>query len=91
MKLNAHFPRLYGLAAMVGMAISAQAQPAPRIGFVYPAGGQISTSFEVTIGGQYLDEESQVIVSGEGITAKVLEHDKIPAAQVVDDYRDLLR
>lgn len=91
MKINAHFPRLYGLAAMVGMAISAQAQPAPRIGFVYPAGGQISTSFEVIIGGQYLDEESQVIVSGEGITAKVLEHDKIPAAQVVDDYRDRLR
>ena len=35
--------------------------------------------------------EAQVIVSGEGITAKVLEHDKIPAAQVVDDYRDRLR
>jgi hypothetical protein len=91
MKINTHFPRLYGLVAMVCMAISAQAQPAPRIGFVYPAGGQINTTFEVIVGGQYLDEQSQVFVSGDGITAKVLEHDKIPAAQVVDDHRDRLR
>lgn len=42
------------------------------------------TSFEVLIGGQYLDEQSQIVVSGEGITAKVLEYDKLPPAQVVD-------
>ncbi|MDZ4402509.1 hypothetical protein [Prosthecobacter sp.] len=87
MKLRASLFCLCGLA----VTVPSLAQPAPRIGFVYPAGGQISTTFEVIVGGQYLDEESQVIVSGEGITAKVLEHDKIPPAQVVDDYRDRLR
>ena len=87
MKLRASLFCLCGLA----VTVSSLAQPAPRIGFVYPAGGQISTSFEVIVGGQYLDEGSQIIVSGEGITAKVLEYDKIPPAQVVDDYRDRLR
>lgn len=81
---------LFSLCCLA-VTVSSLAQPAPRIGFVYPAGGQISTSFEVIIGGQYLDEESQVIVSGEGITAKLLEYDKIPTAQVVDDFRDRLR
>lgn len=67
------------------------AQPAPRIGFVYPAGGQINTSVELTVGGQYLDENTEVIVSGEGVTGKCIEHDRIPSAQIVDDYRDRLR
>lgn len=67
------------------------AQPAPHIGFVYPAGGQSGTSFEVTVGGQYLDDSMGVIVSGEGITAQVLDHNKLPSAQVIDDYRDKLR
>jgi hypothetical protein len=87
MKLHAS---LFSLCCLA-VTVSSLAQPAPRIGFVYPAGGQISTNFEVIVGGQYLDEESQIIVSGEGITAKVLEYDKIPPAQVVDDYRDRLR
>lgn len=72
-------------------AICCRAQPAPRMGFVYPAGGQISTTVEVLIGGQYFDEQAEIIVSGEGVSAKVLEHDKIPSAQVIDDYRDRLR
>jgi len=87
--MNTLFSRcgIVWLSAVLG----AHAQPAPRLGFIYPAGGQISTSFEVLIGGQYFDENSTVIFSGDGITGKVLEHDKIPSAQVVDDYRDRLR
>ena len=91
MKLHASHRGLLWLVGVLGAAITAQAQPAPRIGFVYPAGGQISTSFEVIIGGQYLHEDTEIIVSGEGVTGKVLEHDKLPAAQVIDDYRDRLR
>lgn len=71
-------------------AVSAFAAP-PRIGFIYPAGGQSGSTFEVNVGGQYLDDPIGVVVSGEGIRAEILEHDKIPSAQVIDDYRDKLR
>ncbi|MBK8090544.1 MAG: hypothetical protein IPK32_00715 [Verrucomicrobiaceae bacterium] len=84
MKLRVILLCLFGCA-------TAQAQPAPRIGYVYPAGGQFSSSLEVSIGGQYLDEKTEVIVSGSGVSGKVLEHDKLPSAQIIDDYRDRLR
>lgn len=64
---------------------------APRIGYVYPAGGQAGATFEVAIGGQNLDDPLGIVVSGEGIRAEIVEHDKMPAAQVVDDWRDRLR
>lgn len=83
--------RHFMLAILVSSAGVVFAQPAPRVGFVYPAGGQINTTVEVLVGGQYFDESTEVIVSGEGVTGKCLEHDKIPSAQVVDDYRDRLR
>lgn len=67
------------------------AQPAPRVGYVYPAGGRAGSSFEITVGGQYLSEDSELLFSGEGITVEVLDHNKLPAAQVIDDYRDKLR
>lgn len=82
---------LHGLGGIALATSGLHAQPAPHIGFVYPAGGQISTTVEVIVGGQYLDENTEVIFSGEGVTGKCLVHDKIPSAQVVDDYRDRLR
>lgn len=79
---------LVGVALL--SAVSAFAAP-PRIGFVYPAGGQAGSTFEVSVGGQYLDDPTGVVISGEGITVEILEHNKVPSAQVVDDYRDKLR
>lgn len=35
----------------------------PHVGYVYPAGGQAGTEFDVTIGGQYLDGISEVLIS----------------------------
>jgi hypothetical protein len=60
------------LAAMPG----ARAQREPRIGYVYPAGGRQGATFQVAIGGQFLDGVSNVYVSGAGIQATVLEHNK---------------
>jgi hypothetical protein len=59
-------------AAMPG----ARAQRDPRIGYVYPAGGRQGATFQVTIGGQYLDGVSNVYVSGAGVQAAVVEHTK---------------
>jgi hypothetical protein len=55
---------------------AARAQRDPRIGYVYPAGGRQGTTFQVTIGGQYLDGVANVYVSGGGVQAAVLEHNK---------------
>ncbi|MCC6127177.1 MAG: PPC domain-containing protein [Pirellulales bacterium] len=49
-----------------------QQQNAPRIGYLYPAGGRQGETFQITVGGQFLDEEAKVFVSGGGIRAKVV-------------------
>ncbi len=63
----------------------------PKVGYVYPAGGQMGDSFEAEFGGQYLGDPVAVIVSGKGVDAAILEHDKVPSAQVISDYRDKLK
>lgn len=60
-----------GLLAMTG---AAQAQQRPYIGFVYPAGGQQGTTVAIRLGGQNLGEVDRVLVTGDGISAKVVEY-----------------
>lgn len=78
------------LAIFGGALVEATAAP-PQVGYLYPAGGQIGDTFEAEFGGQYLGEPFEVIVSGKGVEAVVLEHSKIPSAQVISDYRDRLK
>ena len=63
-----------GLAGWLATAPAAQAQVRPYIGFVYPAGGQQGTTFEVRLGGQGMDGVKTVLVTGPGVTAKVVEY-----------------
>jgi hypothetical protein len=44
----------------------------PHIQYGFPAGGQQGTSFEVEIGGQYLQGSTNVFVSGEGVHVEIL-------------------
>ena len=75
------------LAALTfSLATSAFAQRQPHIGYVYPAGGQRGTTFVVTFGGQSLDGVTNVIVSGTGIKATVLNHER----QVTPQEQDTL-
>ena len=46
----------------------------PSVGYVYPAGGQIGTVFEVVAGGQNLRGTVAAHISGEGVTARILRH-----------------
>ncbi len=72
-------PRLFftqlavGVVA-VGMAASAMAQsvglPAPRLLTTLPMGGQLGTTFEITISGENIDGETELLFSHSGITAK---------------------
>ena len=47
----------------------ALAQRDPHVGYVYPAGGRQGTTFQAVIGGQYLNNVSNVCVSGETASA----------------------
>ncbi len=79
---------LAALLALPGFVLTAEA--VPRIGYVYPAGGKAGSSFEIEIGGQRLGEPLDVLVSGEGVRATIRDHNKLPPAAVIRDYRDKL-
>ena len=65
---------ILGVASGVAFAPLGRAQSRPYVGYVYPAGGQQGTTFEVKVGGQNLADDSEVIVSGSGVTAKVVQY-----------------
>ena len=65
------FPVL-GLVAVAAMTPSAFGQTTPYIGFVYPAGGQQGTSVQIRLGGQRIDGTTGAVVSGEGVSAKLV-------------------
>ena len=46
----------------------------PQIGYLYPAGGQQGTVFQILAGGQFLGGAADVYVSGEGVHAKVVKY-----------------
>ena len=65
--------RALSLAALLLLppALSAQVS-SPHVGYVYPAGGQRGTTFEVKLGGQYFKDAADVQISGTGVLAKVV-------------------
>lgn len=79
------------IAFALSFTAPAHAQRGPRINYIYPAGGKQGTSFEVTIGGQFLDNPTGVISSDSGVTAQIVEHDKPPPQTALSDIRDKLR
>jgi len=65
--------------SVLGLAVLAAASPAayaqrPYAGYVYPAGGQQGTTFQIRLGGQNLDGVDAVTVSGTGVQARVVEY-----------------
>jgi hypothetical protein len=49
--------------ALMTPAATAQQQNNPRVGYVYPAGGQQGTTFRVRIGCRFLASTNAVLVS----------------------------
>jgi len=60
--------------ALFFFVVSSVAAKPPHIGYAYPAGGKQGTSFRVVVGGQYLLGSTNLFVSGEGVSAKVVRH-----------------
>lgn len=80
---------LFGFALLLfGNLASAQT---PYIGFTYPAGGQRGTTFQVRLGGQRLNGASGAVISGEGVTAKLVEYRRKLSNQEMTLLREQLR
>ncbi len=83
------FVRRFLLSAALLCAAGAWTQQAarePRIGYLYPAGGQQGTVVHVLAGGQALRGADSVIVSGEGVHAEVV-HFYRPLRNLDQDQR----
>ncbi|MCX7824369.1 MAG: hypothetical protein N2689_02305 [Verrucomicrobiae bacterium] len=78
------------LALTIVLAPGTRAQQTgPRIGYVYPAGGQQGTTFQVVIGGQRLTGLTNVSVSGDGVQAVLLERSRPLTPQEFREYLEL--
>ncbi len=76
MERRLHPPRwLPALYLALVPALWAQPNP-PHLAYVYPAGGQRGTTFQVVLGGQFLNGANQVYLSGSGIQAAVVEFER---------------
>ncbi len=60
------------IAACEAVPIGATDKKEPHIGYLYPAGGQQGSTFDITAGGQYLQGADSVYISGEGVHATVI-------------------
>jgi hypothetical protein len=80
------------LAAVAMLTAARAEEPAPHLGYVYPAGGRQGTEFLVTVGGQHLAGVGRAFVSGAGVQASVVEYVKPITKEQADQLRlQLLR
>ena len=83
---------LPALAALLWSASAAFAQvTTPHIGYVYPAGGRQSTTFQVAVGGQFLDGATNVHVSGAGVRASLVSFAKPLTPQQANQLREKMQ
>ncbi|MHB1033648.1 MAG: hypothetical protein ACYC35_15445 [Pirellulales bacterium] len=84
---------ILAMAGVLSMAAArtAHAQARPYIGYVYPAGGQQGTTLRVKLGGQNLDTVDEAIVSGDGVSARVVDYCRRLGAQEAQLLREQLR
>ena len=68
------WPIVLALLALTGGAWAQSGRGGPHVGYVYPAGGQQGTTFQVRLGGQRLDFVDGATVSGSGVSAKVVDY-----------------
>lgn len=90
-----HAPRAVTSLLLLWFAIIAlplAAQPtSPHIGYIYPAGGRVGTTFYVVVGGQFLNNASNPIVTGDSIQAQFVEFNRPMPQKEFNDLRDKWR
>jgi hypothetical protein len=63
-------------------------QAAPRVGYVFPAGGQQGSRFRIDVAGQFLEGVDAVLISGRGVHAAVAGYDRPLAPRQINELRD---
>jgi len=81
---------ILALAVLAVAASSAQAQH-QYIGYVYPAGGQQGSTFAIRLGGQRLTYASDPVVSGEGVSVRLIAYYRVMGNQEMSLLRQQLR
>jgi hypothetical protein len=69
----------------------APAQQSPHIGYAFPAGGRQGTTFEVRVGGEFLDGITSGRVFGSAVQVKVVELVKPMTQQQANQLREQLK
>ena len=87
--MNSYLSKMIVCGALLFCTLSARAQA--YIGFVYPAGGQQGTTFQITLGGQSLEGVNRVLVSGTGVHARLVEYNKQMNPQEMQLIQEQLR
>ena len=67
---------ILGLVFLVAAPSSVRAQ-SQYVGYVYPAGGQQGTTFPIRLGGQGLVHASDVVVTGDGVSARLVDYYRV--------------
>ena len=67
---------LLGLVILLATTSTVQAQN-QYIGYVYPAGGQQGNTFPIRLGGQGLIHASGLVVSGEGVSVRLVDYNRV--------------
>jgi hypothetical protein len=88
---NCQLPLLLIPALLLAAAAARGQQNSPHAAFVYPAGGRVGSSFEVTVGGQFLDGAKQVFFAGDGLKAEITGFSKPLSQKELDDLRAQLK
>ena len=79
---------ILGCILMSATFLHAQtSQGGPHIGYVYPAGGKQDSSFDVTIGGQFLGGLTNIFVSGGGVQSSIVEVIRPISGKELNDLR----
>ena len=76
---------------VLDFAPSVVAQNAPRIGYVFPAGGRQGTTFDLVVGGQFLEGATNVVFTGGGVRGVVVDFHKPMNQGVFTKLRDRLK
>jgi hypothetical protein len=62
----------------------------PRVGYLYPGGGQQGTVIQITAGGQYLNGANEVYISGQGVHGSVVKYIR-PLRNIQREQRQLIQ
>jgi hypothetical protein len=76
---------------LLGAAAACGQQNSPRAAFVYPAGGRLGSTVDVTVGGQFLEGAKEAFFFGDGVKAEIVGFSKPLSQKELDDLRAQLK